>query len=134
MSTSEPLRVVLFSFGFKYGTPVDVNFVWDVRFLPNPYWVEDLRPKTGRDEKVAQYVLESDEGRMFFNHLLPLLHFLVEQNMSAGKETLRFAIGCTGGHHRSVAVAEKLASRLTELPVELTLFHRDIERDSNNTK
>jgi UPF0042 nucleotide-binding protein len=129
MGRSEQLRIVLYSFGFKYGTPVDVNLVWDVRFLPNPYWVEGLRPKTGKVKEVADYVLQSDEGTSFFHHLEPLLQFLVEQNSIAGKNTVRIAIGCTGGRHRSVAVTEKIAAFLLKFPVELSVFHRDIERD-----
>ena len=129
MSRSEQLRIVLYSFGFKYGTPVDVNMVWDVRFLPNPHWVEGLRSKTGKVKEVADYVLLSDEGTAYFLHLEPLLRFLVEQNSTAGKKTVRIGIGCTGGRHRSVAVTEKVAAFFLKLPVELSVFHRDIERD-----
>ncbi len=132
MGTSGKMRVILFSFGFKYGTPVDVNLIWDVRFLPNPYWVEELRPKTGREEEVADYVLLSREGKTFFHHLLPLLRFLVEQNGLAGKQAIRIGIGCTGGRHRSVAVIERLGVFLSELDVDLTVSHRDIERDARN--
>lgn len=129
MGRTEQLRIVLYSFGFKYGTPVDVNLVWDIRFLPNPYWVPELRPKTGKVSEVADYVLQSAEAQTFFVHLEPLLKFLVEQNSSTGKKTVRIAIGCTGGRHRSVAVTEQIASFLSEFSVELTVFHRDIERD-----
>lgn len=131
MGDAEQLRVVLYSFGFKYGDPVDVNLVWDVRFLPNPYWVVELRPKTGRVKEVADYVLQSAEAQTFFRLLLPLLAFLVEQNSAAGKKTIRIAIGCTGGRHRSVAVTEKIAVFLANLPVQLTVFHRDIARDGD---
>ncbi len=131
MGNSEQLRIVLYSFGFKYGTPVDVNMVWDVRFLPNPYWVEELRPKTGKVREVADYVLQSTEGLSFFVHLEPLLQFLVEQNCAASKKTIRIAIGCTGGRHRSVAVTEKIAIFLSTLPVNLTVFHKDIDRDGD---
>lgn len=123
------LKIVLYSFGFKYGSPVDVNLVWDVRFLPNPYWVEDLRPKTGKIKEVADYVLQSPEAISFFLHLEPLLQFLIEQNSTAGKKTIRIAVGCTGGRHRSVAVTEKIADFLTQFQLELSVFHRDIERD-----
>ncbi len=133
MGRSEQLQIVLYSFGFKYGTPVDVNLVWDVRFLPNPYWVKELRPKTGKVREVADYVLQSDEAISFFLHFQPLLQFLVEQNSAAGKKTMRIAIGCTGGRHRSVAVTEKVAAFLSELPVEMTVFHRDIEKDGGVT-
>lgn len=129
MGRSEQLRIVLYSFGFKYGFPVDVNMVWDVRFLPNPYWVEELRPKTGKVREVADYVLQSAEGLAFFQHLEPLLQFFVEQHSASGKKIIRIAIGCTGGRHRSVAITEKIAVFLSNLPLELTVFHRDIERD-----
>lgn len=123
------LRLVLFSFGFKYGAPVDINQLWDVRFLPNPYWVEGLRPKTGREAEVSAYVLESAAGSRFLSLFLPLLQCLIEESLAAGKKTLRLAIGCTGGRHRSVAVVERLAVALNLPEVELTVFHRDIERD-----
>ncbi len=129
MGRSEQLRIVVYSFGFKYGFPVDVNMSWDVRFLPNPYWVPELRPKTGKVKEVAEYVLQSGAGLSFFLHLEPLLRFIVEQNLAVGKQTVRIAIGCTGGRHRSVAVTEKIAAFLAQFPVELTVFHRDIERD-----
>ncbi len=128
-----PLRVVVFSFGFKYGPPVDVNFLWDVRILPNPHWVTELRPGTGLEPAVADYALENETGRTFFRRLAPLIDFLVEQSLDAEKKVLRMAVGCTGGRHRSVAVAEKIATLLAEAcagrPVELTVFHRDIHRD-----
>ncbi|OEU51287.1 MAG: hypothetical protein BA862_02820 [Desulfobulbaceae bacterium S3730MH12] len=130
MKSKEVLEVVLFSFGFKYGAPVDVNVIWDVRFLPNPYWVEELRPKTGRVDKVAAYVLESDEGRGFLSLLKPMTTFLIEQNSAAEKKNLHMGIGCTGGRHRSVAVTEALSDFLEGLSIEHTIYHRDIERDS----
>ena len=129
MDTTRQLRVILFSFGFKYGTPVDINQLWDVRFLPNPFWVPDLRPKNGKEPEVAEYVLASPAGQTFWQYLQPLLLFLVKENLAADKKTLRIAIGCTGGRHRSVAVTEKIAELLTEQPVQLTVFHRDIARD-----
>lgn len=129
MERARQLRVVLFSFGFKYGPPADINYLWDVRILPNPYWVPELRPGTGREQEVADYVLESVAGQTFWRHLSPLLEFLIDQSIAAEKKTLRIAIGCTGGRHRSVAVAEKIASFLAEKPLEMTVFHRDIDRD-----
>ena len=132
MKSKEVLEVVLFSFGFKYGAPVDVNVIWDVRFLPNPYWVEELRPQTGRVDKVANYVLESEEGRGFLSLLKPMTTFLIEQNSAAEKKSLHVGIGCTGGRHRSVAVTEALADFLEGLSIEHTIYHRDIERDSGN--
>ncbi|MBW1636177.1 MAG: hypothetical protein JRC87_10200 [Deltaproteobacteria bacterium] len=129
MASKESLQVVLFSFGFKYGVPTDANVILDVRFLPNPYWVEKLRPETGLVEEVAAYALESDEGREFIALLKPMAAFLVEQNSAADKKSLRIAIGCTGGRHRSVAVIEALAVYLEELAVAYSFYHRDIERD-----
>jgi UPF0042 nucleotide-binding protein len=85
MGRSEQLRIVLYSFGFKYGTPVDVNLVWDVRFLPNPYWVEGLRPKTGKVKEVADYVLQSDEGTSFFLHLSRCCNFLLNRTASPAR-------------------------------------------------
>lgn len=129
MDRPEQLEIVLYSFGFKYGYPVDVNMVWDVRFLPNPYWVPELRPQTGKVKEVAEYVLQSGAGLSFLGHLEPLLQCILEQNIIVGKKHLRIAIGCTGGRHRSVAVTEKIATFLAQFPVQLTVFHRDIERD-----
>lgn len=131
VDTVPKLRVVLFSFGFKYGPPIDINYLCDVRLLPNPHWVPELRPGTGKEAAVADYVLASESGRMFWQHLVPLLDFLVDRSLAADKNNLRIAVGCTGGRHRSVAVIEKIAAFLGEKPVELTVFHRDIDRDGS---
>jgi UPF0042 nucleotide-binding protein len=93
MSTGEELHIVLFSFGFKYGTPVNVNYLMDMRFLPNPYWVEELRNKTGKDGGVADYVLQSDEGTATLTQLHTFLDFVVGQNRAAAKKTIRIGIG-----------------------------------------
>lgn len=122
-------ELVIFSFGFKYGLPDDATMVWDVRFLPNPYWVDEMRDLTGRSREVAEYVLKSEPGEKFMQHLLPMLDFLVEQNREAGKSFMRLAIGCTGGHHRSVAVVEELAKRLRDYEVSLSVHHRDMHRE-----
>ena len=129
MESKGILSVVLFSFGFKYGVPGDVNMMWDVRFLPNPYWVDGLRSKTGRVDEVAAYVLESHQGKDFLTLLKPMITFLIEQSSKADKKSLRIGIGCTGGRHRSVAMTEALADYIKSLPIELSIFHRDIERD-----
>jgi UPF0042 nucleotide-binding protein len=122
-------EVVLFSFGFKYGLPEDATMIWDVRFLPNPYWENDMRHLTGHDSEVAAYVLESEGGKGFLSRFSPLLSFLIEENSKAGKKGMRIGIGCTGGHHRSVAVVEKLAELLRNEPVRLQVYHRDIEKE-----
>lgn len=130
MSTREPLHIALFSFGFKYGTPVDVNYLMDMRYLPNPYWVEGLREKTGKDPGVADYVLLSEEGKATLLQLRSFFDFIVAQNTAAKKKSLRIGIGCTGGRHRSVAVTEKIAEYLRPMPLVLSLSHRDIDKDS----
>lgn len=122
------VRLVLYSFGFKHGVPIDANMVWDVRFLPNPYWQEDLRPLSGLEQDVADYVLKSEQGRTFLELLKPLLLFLIKMSGTSEKSNFRLAVGCTGGRHRSVAVVEALRRFLTEQDVELTIFHRDKER------
>ena len=106
--------------------------VWDVRFLPNPYWVEELKPQNGLTKEVADYVVESSEGKTFVELLGPLLGFVVEKNRAAGKEELRLAIGCTGGKHRSVAVANAMAERLDPQGEQrLGVVHRDVARDAS---
>jgi RNase adapter protein RapZ len=129
IGTGTPLHVTLFSFGFKYGIPQNVNLLWDVRFLPNPYWVDALRPWTGLDPAVADYVIKNTVGQEFLHLLEPLLLFLIAQNSAADRYDLHIAIGCTGGRHRSVAVVEALREILQKQPVVLTVFHRDREKD-----
>jgi len=121
--------VVLFSFGYKYGTPVDVNLLLDMRCLPNPYWVEELRPKTGQVAEVAAYVLESERGRALLEKITPALEMLVQQHVVEDGRILRIGVGCTGGRHRSVAVVESLGQHFSDRGAQLTLFHRDIHRD-----
>ena len=123
------VSVVLYSFGFKHGVPVDANMVWDVRFLPNPYWQEELRPMSGQDQPVADFVIKSEQGKRFVELLKPLLEFHLDSNNQLKKKNLRFAIGCTGGRHRSVAVVEALRLSLAEKEIDLTVFHRDLEKD-----
>jgi UPF0042 nucleotide-binding protein len=122
------LQLTLSSFGFKYGPPNDVTHLWDVRFLPNPYWVEEMRDLTGMDPRVAAYVLDNPAGSEFLRLTWPLLSFLVEQNRGAGRLQMWLAIGCTGGQHRSVAVVERLARDLASLPLDLVVLHRDCAR------
>lgn len=130
MQKEGELQVVLFSFGFKYGTPVDSNMILDVRFLPNPYWVTELRSKNGKDAEVADFVLESHEGAVFMEYLKTMLLFLIDKNIVAGKRTMRIGIGCTGGCHRSVAVVEAIGIFMAEESVCAMRFHRDIEKDT----
>ncbi len=120
------MHVRIQSFGFKYGIPIDSDLVIDVRFLPNPFFDEDLRQLTGEDPAVARYVLGSSEGRDFLDELADFLEPLVPRYEREGKSALTISIGCTGGHHRSVAIARALASRLLANQPEVT--HRDIDR------
>lgn len=123
------LQLVIYSFGFKHGVPVDAPMVFDVRFLPNPYWQEELRPMSGCQEQVSDYVVKSDQGVKFLSLVKPLISFLVESSESGGKSELRLAIGCTGGRHRSVAVVESLKEFLADRDIDLIVFHRDLEKD-----
>ena len=123
------MRVIIFSFGFKHGVPVDANLLFDVRFLPNPYWEEDLRPQSGLQDEVSAYVVDSDQGREFLRLLEPLL-VSVAAGMAENKKELRIGIGCTGGRHRSVAVVETLAAQLaTDSRFQVQPFHRDIDKN-----
>lgn len=122
------MNIVLFSFGFKHGQ-AQADMVWDVRFLPNPYWVAELKPFTGKESAVAAYVLESSAARQFLTLLEPLLFFLLEQYAAADRETLTLAIGCTGGRHRSVALVEYLRDALVSRGLHPRMYHRDIEKE-----
>ena len=121
------MRVKLLSFGFKYGTPRDADLVMDVRFLPNPHWIDELRPFNGRDEPVREYVLGRPATQPFLEAFRRLLDVVVPGYVDEGKRYLTIAIGCTGGKHRSVAIAEEIAAYIAEradLPVHVE--HRDL--------
>ena len=122
---SEDLQLHLLSFGYKNGLPEEADLVLDVRFLPNPYWDEKLRPGSGLDPDVASFVLDNEPCRRFLDQLLPLITFLVPLYEKAGKISLTIAVGCTGGRHRSVAVAETIKQRLAESGLETTVAHRE---------
>lgn len=122
------LRTTLLSFGYKYGIPRDVDIVLDCRFLPNPYWVEKLRPLTGCDESVAEYVLEQKVTKDFLERLEDLLLLLLPYYIAEGKSYLSVAFGCTGGRHRSVVIAEHLAGFLRSQDHQAVTYHRDIKK------
>jgi UPF0042 nucleotide-binding protein len=126
--TGDILRVSLVSFGYKFGIPYDADLVFDVRFLPNPHFVETLRPYDGRDESVARYVLEHEECRQLLVRLEDLLRFLLPLYRREGKMYLTVAIGCTGGRHRSVTLVERLGGLVTELGFTPIVRHRDLDR------
>jgi RNase adapter protein RapZ len=124
------LVVTILSFGFKHGIPVDSDLLFDVRFLPNPHFVPALRPYTGRDAQVARYLDRSTATHEFLDHTLNLLKFLIPQYAHEGKTYLTIGIGCTGGRHRSVAIAEALKKGLAGIPgVRLRVKHRDIANE-----
>lgn len=124
--TVAPLQVNVMSFGFRHGVPADADLVFDVRFLPNPHFVAALQPWTGRHARVARYVLATPAARKFLSLTTALLRFLLPQYIAEGKTYLTIAIGCTGGRHRSVAIAEALGRRLRGVRgVQLRLRHRD---------
>jgi UPF0042 nucleotide-binding protein len=126
---SQKLRATVMSFGYKYGIPVDADLVVDVRFLPNPHWVPELRPLTGLDTAVSDYVVERPGAREFLDRYSELLKFVADGYIHEGKRYVTIAVGCTGGKHRSVAMAEHLAARLVKEGVETLVLHRDLGRE-----
>jgi UPF0042 nucleotide-binding protein len=125
---AEPMQISVMSFGFKHGVPLDVDNVFDVRFLPNPHWVDELRPLTGQDEPVREYVLGQPAAREFLCRVDDLLGFLLPAYIKEGKSYLTVAIGCTGGRHRSVALVEDLAGRVAARGYDPVIYHRDLSR------
>jgi UPF0042 nucleotide-binding protein len=125
---AEPMQISVVSFGFKYGLPPDVDNVFDVRFLPNPHWVPGLREQTGLDKRVRDFVLESGQAREFIARVDDLLSFLLPCYVEEGKSYMGVAIGCTGGRHRSVVLAEEIASGIRKQQFGAAVFHRDIGR------
>jgi UPF0042 nucleotide-binding protein len=124
------LAVTLLTFGFKNGTPRDADLVLDVRFLPNPHYLEHLRPLTGRDPAVVQHVESGTAAREFYERLFPMLDFLLPAYVAEGKTHLTIALGCTGGRHRSLCVADRIARHLEDRDdVRLRVVHRDVELD-----
>lgn len=123
------LHVTVMSFGFKYGIPVDADLVADMRFLPNPYWDPKLKELTGLDAAVNDYVIEQPEAKAFLDNYANLVSLVEDGYLREGKRFVTIAIGCTGGKHRSVAMAENLAARLVKNGVEVRVVHRDLGRE-----
>ena len=123
------LGVTVVTFGFRFGIPSHADLVLDVRFLPNPYFLPELRPYPGTDPRVSGFVLGQPDAKAFLDRLLDLLGFLVPRYRAEGKSYLTIAIGCTGGKHRSVALAEALAARLGDGGQPVRLWHRDVEKE-----
>ncbi|MGH3631432.1 MAG: RapZ C-terminal domain-containing protein, partial [Sciscionella sp.] len=127
---SAATRVTVLSFGYKYGLPMDADLVMDVRFLPNPFWIPELREQTGLDAEVRNYVLSQEGAEEFLEGYLQLLRLVGAGYQREGKRYLTLAIGCTGGKHRSVTISEELAARLsTEDKTAVKVVHRDLGRE-----
>ena len=127
-ATDRAITVNVMSFGFKYGMPLDADLVFDVRFLPNPYYVEELKHHTGLDADVRDYVFSYDQSNVFMDKLTDLIEYLLPMYIEEGKYSLTIAIGCTGGRHRSVAVASALAGHLQCMGVPVVSINRDISK------
>ena len=125
----DDLRIDIVTFGFKYGIPLEADLVFDVRFLTNPYWEPDLKPLSGLEEPVREFVLRQPAAARFLELIGELIELTAPAYRAEGKEHLRIALGCTGGYHRSIALAEELARRLGELPnASVGVYHRELER------
>lgn len=122
--------VTILSFGFKYGIPVDSDLVFDVRFLPNPFYIPELKKKTGNEDEVKEYVMSSGLAKQFLDKLEDMLRFLIPHYIAEGKNQLVVSIGCTGGKHRSVTIVNELAKSLMNTDYGIKIEHRDIERDA----
>lgn len=124
----ENFFVTLLSFGFKYGIPEDSDLVFDVRFLPNPFYIPELKPLTGNDRAVYDYVMAAEQAQIFQKQLYEMIRFLIPNYITEGKNQLVISIGCTGGKHRSVTMARALEAQMKQLPYTVKMEHRDISR------
>lgn len=124
----KPLKVSLLSFGYKYGIPLDADLVFDVRFLPNPYYEKTLQNLSGNDKKVRDYVMKRSETKKFLSFLLPFLNFAIPQYEKEGKQHLTIAVGCTGGRHRSIVLANEILLFLSKKNYPIRVQHRDVNR------
>ena len=127
-SSDSPMTVTFMSFGYKNGVPIEADLVFDVRFLPNPFYVPELKHSTGLDGAVYDYVFSFEVTKIFNEKVTDLLKFLLPQYIEEGKHNLVVAFGCTGGHHRSVSIANKVAADIAELGYSVEFRHRDIEK------
>ena len=121
----QTFHVEVMSFGFKYGVPIDADIIWDVRFLPNPHYIPELRPQTGMDAPVYDYVMKQPETQAFYSKLIDVIEFCLPGYKKEGKSSVTIAIGCTGGKHRSVAIAERIANHLKTDNYAVNISHRD---------
>jgi UPF0042 nucleotide-binding protein len=128
-SEETALNATIVSFGFKYGIPVDADLVVDMRFLPNPHWIPELRPQTGLDAEVIEYVTSQPDAKAFLDNYEQLLRTLTHGYLREGKRYVSIAVGCTGGKHRSVAMSEALGQRLRQAGIPTLVVHRDLGRE-----
>lgn len=126
---ADSMKTTIVSFGYKYGLPLDADIVLDVRFLPNPHWIEELRPFTGLDDPIRDYVLTQDVTRRFLDRTKDLFAVLMPGYVEEGRHYLTIAIGCTGGRHRSVVLGDEIAAYLSAHDYAVKVIHRDVERD-----
>lgn len=130
ISIADDLSITFLSFGFKYGIPLTADIVLDVRFLPNPYFIPELQPKTGLEDEIKDYVLSFDKSKAFLKHATEMLSFLIPEYHKEGKRYLTVAIGCTGGKHRSVSITRELTSFFKAKNIQADVRHRDIKETS----
>ncbi len=128
------LIITVLSFGFKYGIPSDSDLVFDVRFIPNPFYISELKEKTGNDKPIQDYVMKWEVSNKFIDKLDDMLNFLIPNYIGEGKNHLVISIGCTGGKHRSVTLANELFHRFLKRDYSVNIYHRDIEKDSKKGK
>lgn len=121
------MQVILFSFGYKHGLP-DADTVWDIRFLPNPYYIPELKDKSGLEPDVAAHVLRNETAGSFLALFEPFLLSFLRSHAGSGRESIRLAVGCTGGRHRSVAVVEHLYGFMRDNGIEAHVYHRDMDK------
>jgi len=129
MNSKDNIKITIISFGYKYGMVSNANFVQDVRFLPNPYYEESLREKTGLDQRVREYVKSTPDSCDYISNLKKFAEIYISKSYLSEKGSLIIAIGCTGGRHRSVTVAIELFNHLTEKGYNVEIIHRDIDKD-----
>lgn len=125
---SSQMQVSIVSFGFKNGILLDADYVFDVRFIPNPYYIKDLMPQSGKDSAVKDYVFSFDDAKVFMDKIEDLIKFVVPRYIKEGRLQLTVGIGCTGGRHRSVALSEELKNRLSDEDIKIVVDHRDLDR------
>ncbi len=132
--TKEEIQISLMSFGYKYGMPIDVDMILDVRFLPNPYYINELNELSGEDDKIADYLLQFAITRQFIEKVFSLIDLIIPYYIKEGKNYLSIAIGCTGGRHRSVFMVKQLYQSLKVREYNIFVRHRDIKKEENNLK